>query len=71
MGLRDWFVDNRDVATPIVAGAAWLGFSAAFGGIGITDWIVAAVLVGGGVLRRKTSRPKGDDSQRGIYGPPK
>jgi len=69
VALRDRFVDNRDVVSAVGIAAVWLGLSAVFGGIGVIDWIVAAVLVVGGVLRRQT-KPRNANPQRGIYGPP-
>jgi hypothetical protein len=70
MALRDRFEDNRGVLTSVAVAGAWVGLSAAFGTLGVLDWIVAAVLVGGGVLRRQT-KPKPDGgTTSGIYGPP-
>jgi|tagenome__1003787_1003787.scaffolds.fasta_scaffold20858305_2 hypothetical protein len=71
MGLRDRInLPRGPLAGSVLLAAAWLGLSLVFGNFTFVDLIVAAALIGGGVLRQRTRKPKPDDAKRGIYGPP-
>ncbi len=55
VGLRDRIsITPNPIAASILVAAVWVGFSALFGGVGIIDLIVAAVLVFGGVTRQRS-----------------
>jgi hypothetical protein len=72
MALRDRVnVPRGPIAGGLLAAVAWLVLSAVFGSVEPMDLVVAAILVGGGVLRQRTTRKRtGNDRGGGIYGPP-
>jgi hypothetical protein len=70
MRWRDRLEGKRGIVTALVVTTAWLVSSALAGGIGIVDGLIAAVLLGVGLLRWQTTKPKDDRPGQGIYGPP-
>jgi hypothetical protein len=58
------------LAGSILVAAVWVGLSLVFGNFTVIDLVVAAAIIGGGFLRQRTKKPKPDEADRGIYGPP-
>jgi hypothetical protein len=58
------------LAGSVLVAAVWVGLSLVFGNFTVIDLVVAAAIIGGGFLRQRTKKPKADEADRGIYGPP-